>query len=252
VTLPNRADSNSEMTGMFWFETRKKRLLRIEEAMAGYSFYDRPHKRKPSELHEAQENFDYFMHVRLERLASFRSWLHTHFDVNASFDSDGVFKTSQWLDRYAEGLISSNDRDQHSFPLYSKWWTEKDPTYSVLFDLGIFVGEFVIDKRPWCRWELMQETPDKAWIKKSIAKLRPSLSFHQDWDSMNAINIPWFVLSDRRSGQRVARAGKGQLSRWIKQFLYNARTAYESGASFSLEAVDRESFERMPMIARDQ
>jgi hypothetical protein len=239
------------MTGMLWFETRAKRMLRIKEAMVDYSFYDRPHKRKPKVLHEAQENLEYFMRVRLERLALFRSWLHTHFDVDASFDSDGAFKTSRWLDRYAEGLLSSNDRDQQSFPHYSKWWTEKDPTYSVLFDLGIFVGEFVIEKRPWCRWELVQETPDKPWTKKSIAKLGPSLSFHPDWDSMNPIGIPWFVLSDKRSGLLVPRAGKGELYRWIKQFLYNARSAYESGARFSVESVDRESFERMPMIVRN-
>jgi hypothetical protein len=221
-------------------------LLRIKDAIADYPFYDRPCKQKPKLLHQVQENFDYFMRVRLDRLAFFQSWLQTHFDVHASFDSDGALAVSRWLDRYGEGLLSGHDRDQYSFPQYSKWWTKEDPTYSVIFDLGIFVGEFVIEKRPWCRWALMQETPDKPSIKKSITKLQPSLFFHPKYDPMDAIGVAWFVLSDRRSGERVARAGKSQLIGWIKQFLYNARTAYGSSYSFSLKDVDRESFDRMP------
>jgi hypothetical protein len=247
-------NSSTDVTDMFWFETRKKRRRRMQDAMANYPFYDRPHKGKPRTPHQAHENFEYFMSVRLERLASLQSWLHAHFDVNASFDGDGVLKTSQWLDRYAEGLIGNHDQEQHEFPQHSKWWTREAPSYSVLFDLGIFVGEFVIDKRPWCYWELTQGTPDKHWVKRSIAKLGPELRFHPAADAMSAMNTPWCVITDKqrvitdkRPGAFLLRARRGEFIRSIKRFLYNARTAYEPDQNFSLKAIDRESFERMPM-----
>jgi|SRR5882762_1815560 len=237
---------------MLWFQTREKRLARIKEATASYPFYDRPHKQKPTLLYEAQENFDYFMRVRLDRLAFFQHWLMTHFDVNTSFDSDGASAVCRWVDRYGDALLGDRDRDQFSFPYYSMSWIKDNPGYSVIFDLGIFVGEFVIEKRPWCRWALVQETPDKPWIKRSIAKLQPALFFRRKWDPMNPIGVAWHVLCEERGGTRVARAGKGELVRWIKQFMYNARTAYESSSdSFSLKDIDRESFDRMPMIERD-
>ena len=154
----------------------------VKEATANYPFYDRPHKQKPTLLYEAQENFDYFMRVRLDRLALFQSWLMTHFDVNASLDRDGASAASRWVDRYGDALLGDLDRDQFSFPYYSKSWTKGNPGYSVIFDLGIFIGEFVIEKRPWCRWALMQETPDKPSIKRSISKLQPSLFFCRKWE----------------------------------------------------------------------
>lgn len=91
-------------------------------------------------------------------------------------------------------------------------WTKENPTYCVIFDLGMFVGEFVIEKRPWCHWALMQETPDKPSIKKSIAKLQPALFFQPKGDPMDPIGVAWLVLSDRRSpGIPTPRVGKGEL-----------------------------------------
>jgi hypothetical protein len=237
---------------MPWFETRAMRLSRVKNAIANYPFYDRPHKQKPKLLRQAQDNFDYFMRVRLHRLEFFQGWLQTHFDVNPSFNGDGASAVSRWLDRYGEALLSDDDRDQYSFPYYSKSWTKENPTYSVIFDLGIFVGEFVIEKRPWCHWALMQETPDKPSIKKSLAKLKPALFFQPKGDPMAPIDVAWFVLSDRRSpGTPTPRAGKGELVRWIKQFMYNARATDEDLVSFSLRDVDRESFDKIPMTKRN-
>jgi hypothetical protein len=234
---------------MLWFETRAIKLSRVKSASANYPFYDRPHKQKPKFQRQAQENFDYFMRVRLQRLGFFQGWLRTHFNVNPSFDSGGASAVSRWVDRYGEALLGGNDRDQYFFPHYSKSWTEENPGYSVIFDLGIFVGEFVIEKRPWCHWALMQETPDKPSVQKSIAKLQPALFFHSKWDPMDPFNVAWGVLSDRHRG--IPKASKGELMRWIKQFMYNARTADESPGSFSLKDIDRESFDIIPTTKRD-
>jgi hypothetical protein len=234
---------------MLWFETRAKRLSRVKQATANYPFYDRPYKRKPTRLSEAEENFDYFMRVRLERLAFFQHWLKTNFSVIASFDSDGASSVDRWVNRYGDALLGDLDRDQFWFPYYSKSWTQDNPGYSVIFDLGIFIGEFVIDKRPWCRWALMQETPDKPWIKRSIAKLQPALFFQRNADAMDAMQVAWGALYKERAGTRMIWAGKGKLVGWIKLFMYTARVAYESPfASYSLKDTDRESFDRMPMI----
>src|SRR4051794_15389754 len=109
---------------MLWFQTRAKRVLLVEKATANYPFYDRPHKQKPTRFYEAEENFDYFMRVRLDRLALFQRWLMTHFAVNATFDSDGASAVCRWVNRYGDALLGDRDRDRFSFPYYSKAWTK--------------------------------------------------------------------------------------------------------------------------------
>lgn len=71
----------------FWLKHARAR-----RALRGYPLYDVPHKQAEGTLSEkeARENFDYFMRVRLERLAFFQEWLKKNFGVNATLDGDGV------------------------------------------------------------------------------------------------------------------------------------------------------------------
>ena len=65
---------------------------RTKRALVGYPIYEVPHKREECTLSEAeiQENYSYFMRVRLERLAHFQSWLKRKFQVDAPVNGDGL------------------------------------------------------------------------------------------------------------------------------------------------------------------
>src|SRR5258708_37602086 len=74
-------------------------------ALRGYPLYDVPHKRAEGKMSEAeaQQNFDYFMHVRLSRLAHFTDWLRNNFAVNAALDGEGLRAVGRWADDYGGG-----------------------------------------------------------------------------------------------------------------------------------------------------
>jgi hypothetical protein len=61
-----------------------KARLDLERALHDYPLYDPPHKveerRLPKE--KAAENFDYFISVRMQRVAQLRDWLQRDFAVS--------------------------------------------------------------------------------------------------------------------------------------------------------------------------
>ncbi len=228
------------------FQTRVTKLSKVRQAIGNYPFYDRPHKQAPKQEFQAGENFTYFDSARQYRLEFFQDWLRRYFDLNASFDAVGAHTVSQWADRYGEGLLGDNDHNEFFFPHYSRSWTQENSGYNVIFDLGIFIGEFVIAKRSQCRWALMQETPDKPWIKRSVSKLHPSIYYASGADGMAPFNVAWGVLSDRHRGIPALnglKARKGALVRSIKQFLYIARLSQEKDIIFSVDDIDRENLD---------
>ena len=68
------------------------RHWKVRRAIVGYPLYDVPNKQAEETLDEArvQENFAYFMRVRLDRLANFQKWLREWFGVRASLDGNGL------------------------------------------------------------------------------------------------------------------------------------------------------------------
>jgi hypothetical protein len=132
--------------------------MRARRAIKGYPLYDVPHKQAEAELPEsqAQENFDYFMKVRLDRLAFFQKWLLDNFGVKASLDGDGVRAVGQWVDDYSGGLIGDEPHAMGIFADYQPRWEEEYAGYNVMIDIGIFLGEYLISKRPRLHWSIYQ------------------------------------------------------------------------------------------------
>lgn len=136
---------------LFWYKH-----ARAQRALKNYPIYDVPHKRAEGELpeREAQENFDYFMRVRLQRLAFFQDWLCRNFSVTASLDGDGVRAVSRWVDDYGGGLIGDDRYVAQIFDSYQPHWEGRYAGYNVMIDLGIFLGEYLVSKRPRLHWEI--------------------------------------------------------------------------------------------------
>jgi hypothetical protein len=227
----------------FLFETRSMKISRVKRASASYPLYDPPHK-KPKRRPQAEDNFDYFMRVRLGRLAFFQQWLRTNFDLTSSLDRDGVIAISQWADRYGCGLFGDEFDDPLFFRAYGRDWTGSYTGYNVIFDLGIFVGEFVIGKRPPTCWALAQ------------TREAPQLVYQPRVEGMAPFNVAWAVLSERHRGIAAldfrVKAGKNELVRWIKQFMYLARTRERERLGFSRETIDKESLDLVQARSPDK
>jgi hypothetical protein len=143
---------------MFWLKHWKAR-----HTLADYPFYDVPHKQAERTLGEAevQENFDYFMHVRLDRLAIFQRWLHGGFGVNATLNGDGVLALYGWANDYGGGLIGDETYTAIIFDSYQPLWVGEYAGYNVMVDIAILLGEYLISKRPQLHWKIYRGHPDE-------------------------------------------------------------------------------------------
>ncbi|HXY57739.1 MAG TPA: hypothetical protein VEH76_04080 [Methylocystis sp.] len=231
-------------TMLIWFESRKAKKSRVDQALAGYPFYDRPNKKRPKSLSQVQENFAYFQCVREERLRHFQDWLRQSFNVDATLDASGASAVSGWADRDGGAILGEDDQNEYFFPFFSKSWTPEHPGYSVIFDLGIYVGEMIVAKRPGCRWALTPETPGKSFVPRSLVRSQPSVFYRRGGEGLAPFNVAWGSLADKHRGIPSLggrKACDGGLMRWVRTFLYVVRNT--DPKLFSPKEIDKESFD---------
>jgi hypothetical protein len=134
------------------------RKLWLRHAWRGYPLYDPPRKVEERLLskEEANENFEYFMRVRLQRVSYFRDWLLRYFGVTVTLDEKGIRALNRWGNKYA-GLLLVVGPDGHPvadcYFSYDPPWTGKYTGYNIIFDMGITLGEAIIANCPKLRWD---------------------------------------------------------------------------------------------------
>ncbi len=158
------------------------RQLYLRSALRGYPLYDPPHKVEERLLsrEKAQENFDYFMRVRLDRLAYFRDWLRRYFGVPLTLDEAGMRALNRWGNKYA-GLLLLTDADGNrtsSYFTYAPPWTGNNSGCNVVFDMGIALGEAIIANCPKLQWDY---DPISAILPREarLLKRSPGMSFQR-------------------------------------------------------------------------
>lgn len=80
--------------------------------------------------------------------------------VVGTLDGDGLRAVSRWCDGYGGGLVEINLRNPQLiyvsavYTTYQPLWEGSLAGYNVIIDLGIFLGEYLITKRPRLYWEI--------------------------------------------------------------------------------------------------
>jgi hypothetical protein len=153
------------------------RFALAHRAVRHYPLYDVPHKQDERTLDEGriQENFSYFMRERLNRLAFFRSWLRTSFHIDADLDGGGLRKVSRWVDDYGGALVGAQADDLTVYACYQPRWEDSCAGYNVMMDIGIFLGEYLITKRPGLYWEIYRGDEDEPASFRAAEYLKPDL-----------------------------------------------------------------------------
>ncbi|MFG1286759.1 hypothetical protein [Xanthobacter versatilis] len=138
--------------------------LRMSHALVDYPIYRPPHLRREADLtdDEAQENFDYFMKVKDRRLEMFLDWMWRKFQVRLSFKPESIDKFDQWA-RFYNGTIVTEGQYliSKSYQSYNPAWVGQFIGCNLMRDAGIYLGEYLIDKRPMIQWEI-----DKTYFSK--------------------------------------------------------------------------------------
>ncbi|MGD9544516.1 MAG: hypothetical protein AB7F41_04615 [Methylocystis sp.] len=175
---------------------RKKKLDRL---LKDYPLYDPPHKVEERLLPKAkaQENFEYFMRVRKERVAFFSRWLKDEFGVAIGPTQRGVEALNRWMFQYV-GLLLPNRTVEYSYFSYDPPWRGDGAGCNVLFDVGIAFGEFLIANCPNLRWDMDPISalrPNEARIRKrefGLSFWRPMLTgFENPHWGVNPLHMMW-------------------------------------------------------------
>jgi hypothetical protein len=100
-----------------------------------------------------EENLSHLRARRRERLAALRAFL-SKFDVAVDIDDAGVSAVSAWCPGNCGALVANmrdNGTRQAFFQLAP--WIGQLRGLNVVFDLGVFLGECMIDRNPKLYWK---------------------------------------------------------------------------------------------------
>jgi hypothetical protein len=178
---------------------------KARRAIADYPIYDVPNKQEEGTLDEprVRENFAYFMRVHLDRLAFFQKWLREWFEVRATLDGDGLLALNEWVNAYGGGLIGEYPRRATIFATYQPAWTGEYIGYNVMVDIGIFVGEYLIAKRPQLYWVIYRGHPNDRGELAGPNLKRPHLGgFPRQW-GCDPLGLGYGVIAGSRKRSRI-------------------------------------------------
>jgi hypothetical protein len=170
---------------------------RIRREMCGYPSYRPPFAKEAGQLtiEEGEQNFAYFLAHKYDRLGSLKQLLAT-FGVSLSFDDAGIREVGAWFHRFGGHLIHP-DRYQSAIAYRSfvLEWTGAHRGLNVIWDLGIFAGEFIIRLNPACEWTLddgdgSQSSPESY--------LRPHLRIARRPGICDVLAIPFETARAKR------------------------------------------------------
>jgi hypothetical protein len=171
----NPAEILGEIVMFRWLQREPKELIErrqaLSPALVDYPLYQPPHpqgpflRRRQDQAEEdfarysqeytarSEQNFSFFMEQRPTRLAALQACL-SKFGVSASLDDAGLVSLSTWFADNDFALVP-NLRDQtvvQAFYQMQTPWLEGLRGLNVIFDLGIFLGESLIQKQPRLHW----------------------------------------------------------------------------------------------------
>lgn len=116
------------------------------------------------------------MEVKADRLSFFQNWLRLNFAVNATLDRDGVLALESWIQNYGGGLITDSYKSREIFEYYSIPWTKQHSGYNAIIDIAIYLGEYLINRRPTLHWGLNQGERTKDGTTIGINLYRPIIT----------------------------------------------------------------------------
>jgi hypothetical protein len=184
---------------------------RVRSAMDGYPVYVPPNPHNEIELpaSKAKENFDYFLQQRLPRLQYFRDFMQK-VGVDANTSDNGLTAVSDWFARYGGLLLHFQPRDTstlRAFMNYVPPWMGEHIGINVVWDLGTYIGECVIARRPRAHWDLNTGNPDPVSLE-ALGYQRPCVS-GLDWPPYRDPITQVFMDSRFKSGEMRLGYGRG-------------------------------------------
>jgi hypothetical protein len=156
--------------------------LKVRRAVRGYPVYGPPHKQEERSLPlaQARENFEHFMATKPARMKALQGFMR-RFGVTLTDapGSDAELQAfSRWMDRYFGHLAVTERQDgfHHSaaYLALEAPWTGVFHPLNVMWDIGTYIGEAIIARRPGAHWDVCRGAGHPDW-KKSPSYQKPAV-----------------------------------------------------------------------------
>jgi hypothetical protein len=181
---------SSEVATMFrWLRREPKELIErrlvLSPGLQDYPLYQPPHSLGPLLRRRAdqtdqdfqrysddystrsKQNFAYFIEQRAARLGALKTFL-AGFGVSADLDDAGLASVSAWLADNSFALADVRKPDVRG-PFYQMRipWTGDLRGLNVIFDLGVFLGELLIQKQRRLHWKYIPVLSDDGYASST-------------------------------------------------------------------------------------
>jgi hypothetical protein len=118
-------------------------------------------------------------------------------------DGDGLLAVNEWVNAYGGGLIGDHFNEATIFATYRPAWVGEYAGYNVMIDLGIFLGEYLIAKRPQLHWEIYRGHPDEDGELTGPNLKRPLLAgFPRQWRE-DALGLGYGSIAEARQMSHI-------------------------------------------------
>lgn len=152
-----------------WWDEAK-----LRRALADYPIYAPPRRGLAALMAapQAEENFAHFLSQKEARIEALKALLGK-FGLHLAFDEATKAALDRWLHRYGGLLYVAETRP--SFFTHDPVWDGARRSLNVIFDLGVYLGEFAIRETPGLSWGLdLASSPVHGTLHKSFQ--RPALT----------------------------------------------------------------------------
>jgi hypothetical protein len=123
--------------------------------------------------------------------------------VKATLDGDGLLALNEWINAYGGGLIGDQFNTATIFATYHPAWVGEYAGYNVMVDIGIFIGEYLIAKRPQLHWEIYRGHPNNDGELTGPNLKRPHIEgFPRGW-TRDALGLGYGVVAGSRKVSHV-------------------------------------------------
>ena len=150
---------------------------RLSIATSSYPVYVSPHRAAECALSEqmAQENFSHFVETSHDRVAALIEWLRLNFGVLADYSPSGLLSIQKWLNLYGGLLVYNTKEMMSSYLRYDPKWEREFIGCNIIYDIGTFIGNYLILKRPFLKWEMLKNTSFESFDKNCEYYNKPYL-----------------------------------------------------------------------------
>lgn len=195
---------------------------RLSIAMSSYPIYTPPHRAAEFTLSEkeASENFSHFIETSDERVNFLTEWLKSYFGVYLDYSKSGILSMQYWINMCGGSLIGGNRGIWSSYINYAPRWVDDFRSCNIIYDIGTYIGNYLIVKRPFLKWEMIKGTSFESFDRDFEYYNKPGLvgSYYPVGDPLScALHVCHNLSNNIYIGDSMHRSDN-----YLKRFIQSA------------------------------